>query len=851
MYRFLITLLSSYNEYILYLSYNSIINQINHNLDYTILIVVNSLNQDYYKDVCKKFESYNVQIIQTQSNGKPGMGHNSVLELFKNKNEYDYLIPIDGDDFLYPYALHQLSKILIYNPTIVVGGNEDYICNFKDLYNNEDCYDLDYKYFLYSQPNIPINKTFTLNNEGTPFRLILLHKSIFSYNIDKFYCEQSAVFDDYLFYLNVLQLYYTTQCNIYYITLKNIYFYYKAHISSACYQNSSECNDDISSMIQTFPDLLHLLNSKKSHILLKLPILYIDDPTCDIVKYKLVNNGVTYEKNDFINTNTYKLNYNFANELSKDLYNNTLQFIESKLVLLNSYTFSEKKKLYLILENYVLNNINNINIINIIIIKYLLIISNNINYIANDIIDILLDYNNINTILTFNKNSYKNEFNNKNYINCYLITYKLLQNSINKSLYYYYYSSIMKLYNSNTLLNNSIINLDNNFQLENKKTIILLDYMDIDYTLLSPFTKGLGGTQCCYIYLAVMLADKYNIIILNKKKENTIIKQHNIHIIKYVNNENMIHIINNISPDVVIYNFIKLGELLRNNTKTKLYMYEHITVYSNFDLKINSNYYDYYDKIIFVSTDQYDNYKCYTKINKNKVIILNNILSPLFYYNSLSNNFYNPNNNETISLINKKKLNIIYISNPQRGLECFTYIFPILKKKYPNITLDIYSSLEMYDIEDNDKLKKMYGEFKNIDGINYNKSISQFELIDIMNQSLLFIYPTFVVESFCNSMVEAMSCGCYVISTNIGALKSVAYPYGKFIDIHINDKKNHPYYESINNIYIDTIVEESSKIIDLYLNKSLYLDNYLKEQINYVKKMYKNNTDILIKHINQ
>ena len=49
----------------------------------------------------------------------------------------------------------------------------------------------------------------------------------------------------------------------------------------------------------------------------------------------------------------------------------------------------KKKKLYLILENYILNNINNINIINIIIIKYLLIISNNINYIANDIIDIL------------------------------------------------------------------------------------------------------------------------------------------------------------------------------------------------------------------------------------------------------------------------------------------------------------------------------------------------------------------------------------------------------------------------------------------------------------------------------
>ena len=159
-------------------------------------------------------------------------------------------------------------------------------------------------------------------------------------------------------------------------------------------------------------------------------------------------------------------------------------------------------------------------------------------------------------------------------------------------------------------------------------------------------------------------------------------------------------------------------------------------------------------------------------------------------------------------ILHKKRLNIIYISNPQRGLECFKYIFPILKKRYNDLTLDIYSSLEMYDIKDNERLKKMYSEFNNIDGINYNKSISQNELINAMNTSLLFIYPTFVVESFCNSLIEAMSCGCYVISTNLGALKSVAYPYGKFIDINIKNQTNHPYYESIDSIYIDSVVNE-------------------------------------------
>ena len=835
--RFLITLLSSYNEFILYNSYKSIINQINCDLDYTILIIVNSLNKSYYNDVCKKFKNIIVEIIETESNGKPGKGHNSVLEIFKKRKIYDYLIPIDGDDFLYPHALHQLNKILLYNPTIVVGGNEDYICNFKNLYNVNNCYSLNNTYFLFTQPNIPIKKTFTLFKRGTDFRLILLHRSIFKYNIDKYYCEKSSVFDDYLFYLNVLNLQYTTDCNIYYITLKNIYFYYKAHISSACYQNSSKCTDDLDSMITNFPLLLNLYNNK---VIFKLPILYINDPSNNMINYKIINDNISFDTNSFLNSDIYKLNYNFALNLSNDLYNSTLEFIKIRLNNLDKYEFKEKEKIYLILENYLLNNDKSDNIL-----EYFLIICNNINYITPDTINSILENSNCN--FNFNENSYIKEFNNNNFINCYLIIYKILQNIdyINKLLYYYYYVSISKLCNSELIFNNNIFEINcNKIEIKNnKKTIILLDSMDIDYTIISPFLKGLGGTQTSYIYLALDLSIDYNVIILNKKNSNMIIKQNNIYTIKYNNNENMINIINNINPDYIIYNFIQLGEILKNyinNKNTKLFMYEHLTIYSNFQSKINSNYKDYYDKIIFVSENQYNDYNNYVKLNK--TLILNNSLSPLFYYNNTINNYDE-------SILNKKKLNIIYISNPQRGLECFKYIFPILKKKYPNIILDIYSSLELYDIQDNTFLNSLYNDFKNMKNVNYNKPISQIELINKMNESLLFIYPTFIVESFCNCMIEAMSCGCYVLSTNLGALKSVAHPYGTFIDINISDKLNHPYYESITNDYIDNIVNESSKIIDLYLNKSVKLDNYLKNQINFVKKKYKTNINSIFKDI--
>ena len=181
----LITILTSFNEYILYEIYNSIINQKNHNLNYDIIIVINSLNKNYYNDVLKKFENIDVEIIETKSNGKPGMGHNSCINLFKNRKQYDYLIPIDGDDYLYPYGLHQIEKIFIYNPDIIVGGNEDVISNFKELYTKNTSVDLNHKYFLNIEPNLLIKKELILGNKGTPYRLLLMNRKIFSYDIEK------------------------------------------------------------------------------------------------------------------------------------------------------------------------------------------------------------------------------------------------------------------------------------------------------------------------------------------------------------------------------------------------------------------------------------------------------------------------------------------------------------------------------------------------------------------------------------------------------------------------------------------------------------------------------------------
>ena len=810
--KLLITLLTSYNEFILYECYKSVKNQIVCSIDYEIYIIVNSQNSDYYDDVCRIFtEESRVKIIQTESNGKPGKGHNSLIELFKNNKSYDYLLPIDGDDFLYPYGLKQLEKILIHKPDIVVGGNEDIISNFKEIYNGEYHEMLDNKYFCGLEPNIMINKNMILYEKGTPFRLCLLGRNIFKYNIKKLYCENCKVFDDYLLFLEILNLYYTSSLNIYYISLKNIYIYYKAHISSVCYQNSSNNDDNLEELINRF-DLLKKLDNMD--IIFKIPSFYIENYTNEKVIFNKDDKNIDYNENEFKGMKQYKLNYDYLKGLSMKIHRASVDFIKSQISKIDKLNINYKKRLYLTLENYVLNDYYDYDLL-----KYLVIISNNINFIANDIVNSILMNIDLKSFLS---ESYDNYYEKGDYIYCFLLL-RSMKNNYDFKVYHYLYLISKKL-------NIAIYsNVDNKLILDDKrKTIVLLDAMNIEYDIYTAYERGLGGTQLCYINLATILSKNYNVILLKKSVNGGIKLLNNIYLINYDSINDMCIYINNIGPNVLIYNYIEYGKILKENIDKNiiLYMYEHITVYSHYEIKKKCDYYNYYDKIVFVSRDQLYKYKTNCKINMEKNIIFYNRLSPVFYFNKMNDN-----------ILESKDLSIIYCSNPQRGLDNLIYIYPLLKEKYKSLKLRIYSSLEMYDLEDNDDLRVLFDNFRKMDGVTIEKCVSQMELVKEMNKSLLFVYPTYVEETFCNSCIEAASCGCSVVATKIGALDEVLENYGDLIDVDINGT-SHPYYEIVNKDYIEKVVNKTSIIIEKYLNKSVELEDKLKKQVNFIKKKY-------------
>lgn len=210
----------------------SVENQQDIPFEYTLKIVVNTLNEKYYENVLQDKYVTKYEIIRTESNGFPGKGHNSLLQIFKESTEYDYLIPVDGDDMLYPSAFTQYKKFLEYNPDILHILLNDYavptlLKNKKiPLKNNFFLYSCFNEHKNYIMEKHELNNPFKspINKCKTPSRIILLSRNIFNMDCKLSYGEDLTLYDDYPPFLQILK---DTKINKILTSESNIYFYNK------------------------------------------------------------------------------------------------------------------------------------------------------------------------------------------------------------------------------------------------------------------------------------------------------------------------------------------------------------------------------------------------------------------------------------------------------------------------------------------------------------------------------------------------------------------------------------------------------------------------------------------------
>ena len=240
--KLLFTVLCSSKIEILYRSIESIENQINTNISYDIFIIVNSLNNIFYNKVENEFGN-KYQVIRTESNGRPGKGHNSCIDIFKNAINYSELFILDGDDQLYPYALYQLERVKqLEKPDIINLTMYDSIkiSNLKNKYTRNEI-EVKYKIEL-NNNNIPIFDEYfykDINNKpgdplelgldivGTSTRMIYITRKSLKilYNYYPIYDEDMKVYDDLKPFYISLDQYGKGNINVVFLNDEHIYLY--------------------------------------------------------------------------------------------------------------------------------------------------------------------------------------------------------------------------------------------------------------------------------------------------------------------------------------------------------------------------------------------------------------------------------------------------------------------------------------------------------------------------------------------------------------------------------------------------------------------------------------------------
>lgn len=625
--KFLILLLTSGKRELLKRGIESIENQEMKDFDHTIKIVVNTLNNKYYEDL-KNDKSIKYEIIRTESNGKPGKGHNSLIyDVFKKETDYDYLIPIDGDDLLYPCAFEQINKIVQDKPDIVHTFINDFITNeekssfhVKLKYNYKLITTIEQKNFLKEKRYIQQIGDFRnkkIFHCTTPSRIILLSRNIF--NVDKplMYGEDLTLYDDYIPFINILY-YHKYQKNIKTLMLSdtNIYFYDKTNEDSASHNFSKMKEEDV---------------MFREH-LKKFP-LDIDINIVSELPYKNITVPNNFTMNDKIDFCDKIINEDIIRQVNR-----------SKNDSEKSFMFLEKTNYYDrdLLLNVVRNNKNNE-----VIYKYGKILTSL--FPQEDILKELLDI--------YEKNDL--------FIPC---------EKIKKLLHFYFPDKYEKCENTEEIT-------------KGKKILCYYVGEAPPFNGQNYQEKNVWGSEIAAVKLCEELGEEYEVYIINNTDKE--IKHNNVNYIHYNTFHLLLRsyqvdklIISRYTHSFLFYDFSNVKDIYFILHDTRCHESVFGNVLPNLGIDLFLNHMNKIKKVICVSKWQKENMLLAFKHLKYDISVIEEKIEII--PNGINLNMFN-----NVDLEKKDKLRFIYHSNPNRGLLKLCEIMLELKKYY-DIKLDIY-----------------------------------------------------------------------------------------------------------------------------------------------------------------
>ena len=173
-----------------------------------------------------------------------------------------------------------------------------------------------------------------------------------------------------------------------------------------------------------------------------------------------------------------------------------------------------------------------------------------------------------------------------------------------------------------------------------------------------------------------------------------------------------------------------------------------------------------FDKIVFVSEWQRQQFVQYFGApNFVTSVVIRNAIVPL------------PMRPQATNDEKEGPTRLIYHTTPHRGLEILIPVFFALHKHYMeqdgtiNITLDVYSSFDIYGWGHRDKpYQPLFEMCRQHPACNYHGSVPNEQIREALQHSHLFAYPSVWLETSCLAAMEAISAGCDIVAPKLGGL---------------------------------------------------------------------------------
>jgi UDP-glucose:(glucosyl)LPS alpha-1,2-glucosyltransferase len=219
-----------------------------------------------------------------------------------------------------------------------------------------------------------------------------------------------------------------------------------------------------------------------------------------------------------------------------------------------------------------------------------------------------------------------------------------------------------------------------------------------------------------------------------------------------------------------------------------------------------------FDHLAFVSNYQFNTY--------------NMALGVPFDHSTIMRNAIVPFEEHEKPPIVDGNVRLIYHTTPHRGLELLIPVFLEVVKHRPNVTLDVYSSFDIYGWpQRNAPYEKIFDICRNHPNINYFGSVSNDRVRAALRASHIFAYPNIWPETSCIAAIEAMSAGCAVLAPDHAALPETLSTYGYMYRFTENVQKHM-------NVFANYLIS----LIDQY--ESEQVQNNLTYGIRYAKTHY-------------